>query len=205
MKQSLYKSLLWIFLLFSISSCSPVYKVAHDFQPPSTPKGLSCLRGCQAKLKQCNQQCGMQYQQCSVKANAQAKKNLPKLLREYPQKLEQWLNARDRYQRDLEWYEFRLEMAEVRRDQSISHCIKQGKKRKSCSSSYPHPLTNFSYSRPSFNTPRPKRPTLNGEASRIRKLSCNTNCGCQSSYRLCYASCGGVVKSKKICIKNCGN
>jgi len=205
MKKLLFTLLAWTSLSLFVSSCSPVYKIAHDYQPPVTKKGLSCLRGCQSQLNQCNQQCNVKLNQCSVKAKLQAKRKLPRLLQEYPQQLEQWLNAKEQYQNELDWYEFKLEMAEARRDRHVEHCIKQGKKRRTCRSSFGYYLTDFPYTRPSFSIPRPKKPTLNGEALKIRKRNCSHDCGCQSNYRLCYTSCGGIVKSKKVCIKNCGN
>lgn len=205
MTKLLLKLFSLVLLLLVVTSCSPVYKVAHDYKPPSTKRGLICLQGCQSQLKQCSQRCSVKYNNCSIKATSQAKKRLPKLLQAYPQKLEQWLNAKAQYQSELDWYEFRLDMARLRRDQHITHCVNEGKKKSKCTRTYGYYLTDFPYSRPSFSVPRPKKPTLEGEASKIRQLNCSTDCGCQSSYRLCYTSCGGVVNSKKVCIKNCGN
>lgn len=194
-----------VLLFFVISSCSPVYKIAHDYKPPSTKRGLVCLQGCQSQLNQCNQRCRVKYNNCSVRAMVEAKKRLPKLLQAYPQKLEQWLNAKEQYQSELDWYELRLDMARLRRDQHITHCVNDGKKRSKCVRAYGHYVTDFPYNRPSFSVRRPKKPTLESVASKIRTLNCSTDCGCQSNYRLCYTSCGGIVNAKKVCIKNCGN
>jgi hypothetical protein len=185
-------------LLFFLSSCS-VYKVAYDYQPPKTQRGLSCIQGCQTQLNQSRLRCSQQYQRCSKKAEIQAKKNLPVLLSNYPSQLESWLRERERYERDLDWYEFRLDMAEARRDRYLDHCENKGKKR--CQSRLGYPV--LPYSRPTFNLPRPNKPTLENETARLRKQNCSQNCGSQSNYRLCYTSCGGVVTSKKVCVKNC--
>lgn len=206
MKKLLLTLLTWVFLLFFVASCSPVYKIAHDYKPPVTKKGLSCLRGCQDPLNQCNQQCSVKFNQCSAKARSQAKKTLPTLKQEYTQQLEQWLNARERYQNKLDLYELKLKMAEARRDRQVDHCIKQGQKKWACTNRYGNYLSDFPYTRPSFSIRRPSKPTLNTAALGMRiRLNCSKNCGCQSSYRLCYTSCGGVVNSKKVCIKNCDN
>ena len=186
-----------------LSSCSPVYKVAHDYSPPTSIKGLACLSGCQSKLNQCNLQCGRQYTQCSAKAEQQAKRKMPSLLQAYPEKLETWLDAREDYRRDLDWYELQLDILESRRERHLHHCMKGGKKKHSCHSSFDKHNRHLSYDRPYFNLPRPIKPTLTVESNKIRKLTCTNKCGCDSNYRLCYTSCGGVVKSKKICIKNC--
>lgn len=190
-----------VFILSFLLSCSPRYKVVYDLTPPTSKRGLMCTKGCQPKLNQCNRQCGVQYSQCSVKAEQQARKRLPALLQTYPHDLENWLNARERYERDLDWYEFRIDMAEARYDRYLDRCMNRGKKRKSCRHSYSR--RHLPYERPSFNIPRPKKPTLTGEAAKIRKVNCSQNCGCQSNYRLCYSSCGGAVISKKLCVKNC--
>lgn len=195
--------LLFIFLSYLLSSCAPVYKVAHDYQPPASASGLSCIRGCQSQLNQCNNQCSVQFNQCSIKAEQQAKKLLPGLLQAYPQQLEIWLNARDQYQRDLSWYELRRDLAESRRERYLDHCLKEGKKEKSCRGSFGY-RHHFSRNRPTFNISRPQKPSLATESAKLRQLSCSKECACDSKYRLCYTSCGGVVKSRKICIKNCG-
>ena len=194
--------IIWIVLASSLLfSCSPTYKIAHDFTPPSTKQGLKCISGCQSKLNQCNLRCSNQYRQCSVRAEQQAKKELPAQLQAYPQELEIWLNERARYERELDWYEFRVDMAEARYDRYLDRCLAKGKKRHDCRDSFSY--RSLPYERPSFNLPRPKKPTLASLTNKIRKRSCSLNCGCQSNYRLCYTSCGGIVKSKKICVKNC--
>ncbi len=200
------KVILYLSFVFVLSSCGPVYKVAHDYKPPSSSRGLNCINGCQSKLTQCNRQCSVKFSQCSINAERQAKQLLPGLLQAYPNELERWLEAKEKYQRDLDWYEYRRDMAEARRDRYLSHCIDKGKKRSACVGSYGRLYDTFPYySRPTFNTPRPKKPTLAKEAAKLRKLNCDKTCGCESKYRLCYTSCGGVVKSKKICVKNCSN
>lgn len=198
----LLKTIFIFSLALSLSSCGSVYKIAHDYKPPKSKKGLVCLTGCQSQLKQCNHSCNQRYKQCAIKSEQKAKVLLPGLLVAYPRQLELWLNAREEYRRDLDWYEFRRDMAESRHDVDIEHC-KKNRKNKNCDRSYRTPFISFD--RPSFNMPRPVKPTLAREASSIRKASCNNNCGCNSNYRLCYTSCGGVVKSRKVCIKNCGN
>jgi len=188
-----------ITLLF-LSSCS-VYKVTHDFTPPKSKTGLGCLTKCQSQLKQCNTSCNQQYKQCGVKAGQTAKKRLPGLLAAYPRQLEAWLNAREEYRRELDWYEFRRDLAESRRDRYLDRCEKAGEKRRACFKAYRG--HSFAHSRPRFNQPRPIRSTLASEINLIRKESCTTDCACNSSYRSCYTSCGGEVKSKKVCVRNC--
>lgn len=193
-----------VFSSFCLSACSK-YKVAYDFTPPSSKRGLACLSGCQKQLNQCNKYCSSQYQQCSVKALQQAKANLPVLKEAFPRELEMWLNAKSRYERELDWYELQYSLATLRRDRYVDHCIGKGNKRKICHRIYRHDFHDpyLSLNRPYFDIPRPVKPTLALETSLIKKATCSTNCGCEKNHRLCYASCGGVVKSKKVCVKNC--
>jgi len=193
-----------LFIILSslfLSSCSPVYKIAYDLKPPTTAKGLTCIKGCQKQLQRCDQQCGLRFKQCSIKQEQQAKKLLPGLQHEYPQKMQAWQAARLRYERDLDWYEFRRDMAEARHERYIDSCISKDKKRSSCYSHYAY--DPFPYNRPNFDLPRPVRPTLASVSAKLRGLRCSQECGCKSKYRLCYTSCGGSVKSNKVCIKNC--
>lgn len=196
----------WLmFLSIFISSCSPVYKITHDLDPPKTVSGLSCIRGCQSQLNQCNKQCSKNYKQCSVKAEQQAKKELPAILQSYPKKLESWLNAKEQYMQDLDWYEFRLDMAEAKRERYLDRCSNKSRRKYHCTNSFSYSHNFLLHDKPTFTTPRPIKPTLTNVTSNIRNLSCSKSCACNSKYRLCYSSCGGIVKSNKICIKNCSH
>lgn len=193
-----------VLVYFLLGACSK-YEVAYDYTPPTSKRGLVCLSVCQTQLKQCNRRCSVQYQQCSIKALQEAKKNLPLLKEAYPFQLEVWLNARSKYERELDWYELQYSMATLRRDRYIDHCVGKGKKRKKCHHIYQHDFHDpyLSLNRPYFNTPRPIKPSLASETLRIKKATCSSNCGCDKNHRLCYASCGGTVTSKKVCVKNC--
>ena len=202
MLRILLKPLFVISVAGLLASCAPVYKIGHDLTPPTSKSGLACVSGCQSKLQQCNIDCDRQYRQCGVEAELKAKRTLPELLKEYPLKLEIWLNEQEAYRRELDLYEFRLDLAETHRDLYFASCLKTGKKRSVCSRSYiSHPFSGLD--RPTFYKPRPIKPTLESETNRIRKATCSNNCACDSRYRTCFSSCGGIVTSKKICIKNC--
>jgi hypothetical protein len=196
-----------LILLFSLllNSCGARYKIAYDYKPPATRAGMNCLSRCQQQLKQCNTGCRIQFRQCGAKAARQAKINLPGLQAAYPQQLEAWLNAKANYERELDRYEFYRFMESSRRDRYVTHCMKGGKKRGACNRIYLHDpyYSGFSYNRPRFTMPRPVKPTLASETQRLKKANCSNHCACDNRYRLCYTSCGGVVKSKKVCVKNC--
>ncbi len=192
-----------VFVALLLSSCGPVYKIGHDLTPPTSSSGLACVSGCQSKLQQCSVGCTRQFKQCGFESELKAKRLLPSLLNEYPQQLEIWLNEKEAYRRELDFYEFRRDLAESHRDLHFSRCENKGKKKRSCINSYRvHPFSDLD--RPYFNKVRPVKPTVEREAARIKKASCSNNCACDSHYRACFSSCGGVVKSKKICIRNCG-
>jgi len=202
-KSLITSSVIVLFAIF-LSSCGPVYKIGHDLTPPKTKTGLACVSGCQSKLQQCNVGCARQFKQCGYEAELKAKRQLSELLKEYPQQLEIWLIEREAYRRELDFYEYRRDLAESHRYQYFANCKKQAKKIGACRKSYGgHPYSDLD--RPYFNIPRPVKPTIERIAARIKKSTCSTNCACEPSYRTCFSSCGGIVKSKNICIKNCGN
>lgn len=203
MLKVILKQLFIILVAVFLSSCGPVYKIGHDLTPPTSTRGLACVSTCQSKLQQCNTGCARQFKQCGFEAELKAKRLLPELLKEYPQQLEVWLNEREAYRRDLDFYESRRDLAESHRDLYFANCKKSGKKKSSCANSYVgHRFSGLN--RPYFNKARPIKPTVEREAARIKKATCSNNCACDSHYRACFSSCGGVVKSKKICIRNCG-
>ncbi len=189
-------------LVLFLSSCGPVYTIGHDLTPPTTTSGLACVSGCQSKLQHCNVGCARQFKQCGYESELKAKRLLPSLLREYPQQLEIWLNQRDAYRRELDFYEFRADLAETHRELYFSSCKKAGTNISACEKNYSGHIYS-SLNRPYFNKARPIKPTVEREAAKIKKATCSNNCACDSNYRACFSSCGGVVKSKKICIRNC--
>lgn len=205
MRPRLFVFLGLIFLSsMGLSACSK-YKVAYDYNPPKTKQGIACISGCQKQLRQCNNQCNAQFKHCAIRSAQQARKRLPVLKEAYPLKLEIWLNARARYEREYDRYEFQRFMAISRRDRYVDRCMRKGKKSKACHRVYRHDYHDpyLSLSRPYFNTPRPISPTLANVTKRIQQKTCSNKCKCDNNYRLCYTSCGGAVKSKKVCVKNC--
>ena len=176
MLKSLMILITTVFVALLLSSCGPVYKIGHDLTPPKSASGLACVSGCQSKLQQCNVGCARQFKQCGYKAELKAKRLLPELLKEYPHQLEIWLNEKEAYQRELEFYEFRRDLAETHRELYYTNCKKSGKKRSLCAKSYiAHPYSDLD--RPYFNKARPVKPTLESETARIKKASCSSNCG----------------------------
>ena len=196
------KLLIVIFIIPLLSTCSS-YKIAYDYSPPKTKQGLICVQQSQSQLNQCNNSCYYQYQRCLKTSQNQAQKELPKLLKEYPLQLESWLNEKEQYRRDLDFYELRMELALSRRESYLNRCMKQGTKKSKCSSHPDYIHLMPSMSRPYFNKSRPVKPTLSSVTAHSRAQNCSQQCGCQANFRQSYASCGGVVKSKKVCIKNC--
>ncbi len=200
--QKPFHFLLYFFILALLTTCSS-YKIAYDLTPPKTKQGLVCVQQSQSQLNQCNNSCYYQYQRCLKTSQNQAQKELPSLLKEYPLKLETWLNQREQYRRDLDFYELRMHLAEARRETYLNNCMKQGMKKRKCTSRHAYISLLPSLSRPSFTISRPVKPTLASVTTRARAQNCSQRCGCQANFRLSYASCGGTVKSKKVCIKNC--
>ncbi|MEE9444803.1 MAG: hypothetical protein V3V19_03970 [Cocleimonas sp.] len=199
---NILQSLFLLMLLPLLSTCSS-YKIVYDYTPPKTKQGLSCIQNSQSQLNQCNNRCYYKYQSCLKKSQNEAQRALPHLLREYPSQLEVWLNAKEQHQRDLNWYELRMDLLEARRENYLNSCQKKGKKKSKCLNSHGYTSIGMHFDRPSFTMPRPVKPTVSSITARYRKESCSQDCGCQPNYRQSYASCGGVVKSRKVCIKNC--
>jgi len=202
MKSDYLKALLLLVYVPLLSTCS-TYKIAYDYTPPNTKQGLACIQNSHSLLSQCNNRCYHQYQNCLKRSQNEAQKALPVLLRDYPNQLEVWLNAKEQHRRELDWYEMRMDLAESRRENYLNACVSKGKKKSKCRQSHGYTSLMINLNRPDFAMSRPVKPTLTSVTARYRKESCSQKCGCQSNYRLSYAGCGGVVKSKKVCIKNC--
>lgn len=196
----------WWGLLFSVwllSGCAPQYETRYEFTPPSSTSGLTCLNRCEVQARTCNLQCHLQYNQCSVKAEEQAKVELPVKLREYDAQLATWEREKERYEADLRFYAMELRQRELQRDLYRLSCDRDGKTSNSCLH-YQRLMSGM----PVIYEPRrpnkmPEKPTLSSETARIRDLTCSNECQCDMQYRQCYTSCGGAVKPYQFCVENC--
>lgn len=198
------KNWYWLVLgVLLLTGCAPEYETRYELTPPASTGGLSCLNQCEGKSRMCNLQCTRQYDQCSVRAEQQARLELPERLREYDTKLADWKREMDRYETDQRFYEMELHQRQLQRELLHLTCNRDGQKAESCF----HQHSKYD-SLPSMNPPTspgasPAQPTLSGETARIRDLTCSKECKCDDQYRQCYSSCGGAVKPYQFCVKNC--
>ncbi|CAA6822000.1 MAG: Unknown protein [uncultured Thiotrichaceae bacterium] len=183
---------LLLFSLFALSACSPVYKVSYDYQPPSSPQGLQCLKQCDISRQQCDNTCRTAYKSCSITAEKEAKSLMPELMVSYNKAYDTWLFERRLYLWDLDRYRFN-------RLHYTDRCVQDGTTKSSCYSSF---YGRYGHE-PYFHDFEPRKPSYAKTLADIKAKRCDDDCGCEKSYRLCYSGCGGTVKTQKTCIKNC--
>ncbi|MFZ1341882.1 hypothetical protein [Thiothrix eikelboomii] len=193
-------------LVIGLAGCvSPQYQTAYRFTPPPAGAGKVCLTRCDASLAQCKNQCAAKTSQCLAKARSQAQSELPVLLGAWEREILVWEKAMDRYETELRFWEMEMRqrrlMYDLQRDlrpcrPGERHCTRYPRR--------PHFGYPGAWDRPESPGPAPKRPTLASETARIQAETCPNDCGCDASYRQCYASCGGNVQPYQVCSKNCG-
>lgn len=196
---------LMLLLVMSMVACvSPQYQTHYRFTPPPAGAGKVCLTRCDAALTQCKHQCAAKTSQCLAKARTQAQQELPILLAAWERDMLVWEKAMDRYETELRFWEMerrqRRLMYDLQRD--LQRC-RPGERNcvrfpRHYGSRYPD-----DWDRPESPGTAPKRPTLESETARIQAETCPNDCGCDTNYRQCYASCGGNVQPYQVCIKNC--
>ncbi len=171
-----------------ISGCSPKYKIATDYIPPTSADAPVCLQSCEAKLKTCQSECQAKFEPCKLKANAHAKKV-------YNQKMANYVKELENYADVVEDYEFRMEMRYMRYG---LYDYPFGPFYGVYDPFYIDPFPYYGH-----NTRKPRKPSLEAEELKAQAQMCNIDCGCSLSYDTCYKGCGGKIISKKICIENC--
>lgn len=201
----MFRYWLLVLVLFLAGCVSPQYQTHYRFTPPPAGAGKVCLTRCDATLAQCKHQCAAKTSQCLAKARVQAQHELPILLDAWEREMLVWEKAMDRYETELRFWEMEVRQRRLMHDlQRDLHRCRPGERH--CTR-YPR-HRGFGYAndwdRPESPGPTPKRPNLASETARIQAETCPNDCGCDASYRQCYASCGGNVQPYQVCIKNCG-
>lgn len=186
------RHILLLFSLLALSACSPVYEVSYDYKPPTSKQGLQCLTQCDVARKQCDNKCQTAYQSCALASEKEAKSLMPGLMAAYEDSYDTWLFERRLYLWDLDRYRFN-------RLHYTDRCVRGGTSKSSCYSSF---YGRYGYE-PYFHDFEPRRPSYARTLAEIKEKRCDKECGCEKSYRLCYTSCGGTVKTQKTCVKNC--
>lgn len=201
----MFRYWLLVLVLFLAGCVSPQYQTHYRFTPPPAGAGKVCLTRCDATLAQCKHQCAAKTSQCLAKARVQAQHELPILLDAWEREMLVWEKAMDRYETELRFWEMEVRQRRLMHDlQRDLHRCRPGERH--CTR-YPR-HRGFGYAndwdRPESPGPAPKRPNLASETARIQAETCPNDCGCDTSYHQCYASCGGNVQPYQVCIKNCG-
>lgn len=169
-----------IAILISLTSCaSPRYQTLYRYEPPTDATGRACLEKCENKLASCQSSCSITFQSCSKSIEPEAEAQYSEALKRYEMEL-------NRYRWELQRYEL---------NQSLNweyHSLAAG---------------HWHYSpwpRPYYFPPTPPRkPSRDDALARLRKLKCDSDCGCQPIYDACFLSCGGKKIPEVRCIANC--
>jgi len=179
------KKILLIPILFLFVACVPRYKIVKEYYPP---KESSSLDSCKLKEQSCQDRCKANFDRCKIKADKEAEKLYKQKMKEYVNELEVYANLVDRYNFDREFDYYDPFFYGSR------YCM--------VDPFFRRPL----WHEPMFYLPnRPVKPSLEQEKLKSESKMCQLDCGCHDLYDECFLSFGGVIKNKKICIKNCPN
>lgn len=195
-------SLLILILFFSLSACSPQYKLVYDYNPPEHEKGMQCInRQCIKNQNTCQLNCNSTYKGCLSNQEIAARENYPILLDTYYHEMELYESDLYLYHEKLNSYQLKKELVALKIDTALKYCNKRHIENKHCS--------DYHFNKKRLKKiPRPYRPTQPGKpllVSSIRAFQklCSKDCQCNNLFNLCYIGCGGQVDSRRLCTKNC--
>ena len=196
-------------LLLTVGGCAPVYELRDHYSAPLDPAGQQCIRGCQTQRSGCRLECDRAYSSCAREADLEAKDAYSRALEVYAAELETHGAEQALYDRDYQ--EYREQKAELDRahDRAKQRC--RQREPKACAEE--DRLDDerdrlrddyYGVGGPLRSEPdAPDKPSLSEETARVRALRCESECGCQASFKACYISCGGRVETLRYCLENC--
>ncbi len=181
----------YIFILLSalfFLGCSPKYKTVSEYVSPPTEEGKECLSECQKQYGSCKEICEANFEICKVKAAKVAKENYDKKMHEYVILLEQYVDQMRMYDLERDLYYF---------GGYYGYGYGYG------NFGYYNPYQMFwAYPSTLYRPLPPIKPSLNQEIKLAEKQMCQVDC-CTKTFDECYVRCGGVIKDKEVCVKNC--
>lgn len=183
------KYLALIIILFSVAACMP-QPPRYQLTAPTTLEGQQCAQRCDAASNLCTQQCNATQAACRLKAERQAKLELPARLELWDREIAAWERRVQRYEIELSFYEMRRQHWHIMRDLARPNCRRGDR---DCHPVRPRFRDDW-LDRPLSPGPAPKRPSLESETNRIQALTCPSDCACAAQFRQCFVTCGGGVK-----------
>ena len=194
-------SILALTILF-ISSCAPKYKIVHDYTPPTSTYGLSCLnKQCHKENSHCKHQCQTQFNNCLIKQEHDAAGDYNHILNEYHVKLEHYHNELEYYFQDKEHYRKNKKFLKHKQEHALEQCKNKNLSKEKCPS-YKRIKKKLNRLNKPYKPVKPHKPSLQQVIAEYQR-SCQSDCQCKQGFNQCYVGCGGQVNSRKICIDNC--
>lgn len=197
------------FLLLGLGGCGPVYELRDHYSPPLDPVGQECIRGCETQRNGCRLDCSRAYSSCAREADIEAKEAYSRALEVYAAEIETYGAEQALYDRDYQEYRDRKAELDQAHDRAKQRC--RQREPKACAEEdrlddQRDRLRDDYYGTggPLNQTPEaPDKPSLSEETARVRALRCESECGCQESFKACYIGCGGQVETLRYCLENC--
>jgi hypothetical protein len=185
-----------------ICSCAPKYKIVHDYTPPTSTYGLSCLnKQCHKQNLYCQNLCLEQYTHCQQLQEQNAIDDFNQILGEYYAKLELHQSKLDLYFQKQKIYLQDKKFLKRKQKHALEQCESKQLNKHNCPN-----YKKFKKKLKKLNKPykphKPFKPTLRQTIVDYQKF-CHNDCQCKENFNQCYVGCGGQVNSRKICIDNC--
>jgi hypothetical protein len=199
-------------LLLALGGCGPVYELRDHYSPPLDRAGQECIRGCETQRNGCRLDCDRAYSSCAREADTEAKEAYSRALEVYAAEIETYGAEQALY--DREYQEYRELKAEL--DDAYDRAKQRCRQREPKACGEEDRLDDqrdrlrkdyYGTGGPLNQKPeapdKPDKPSLSEETDRFRALRCDSECGCQESFKACYIGCGGQVETLRYCVENC--
>lgn len=188
----------------------------------------SCSAACRQEFRSCESACQSQYQVCAKEQETAAVKQLPIALVEYNQALSLFHDKLDVYHRQSVDYERASQRLEDRLHSAKHQCAADRQRYRSAyfekHQKYPAKVPDRDlsgcidadlYADRVAKLVAPDPPlepdpvTLTSLTQQLQTERCHMSCGCQptcgcdAQHESCFLGCGGELRQRRVCVKNC--
>ena len=182
--------------------CGPKYVVNKEYIAPKGDGSGACVTVCEQEKSDCTFTCNQQYETCMQSAGRRANIAYQKALNSYE-------IAYDEYKYEFRMYKKKISAYEHQRsflDKDYLFFKEQCEKNKEKYACKRESETwdSLIYLKRSIpHKPLPPRSPVFERILEQEQRSCQSECGCVSSFDSCYSRCGGKVLFYKECVEGC--
>lgn len=198
------RSIFIVALALGLFGCGPKYELVKQRQAPVGEAAANCMKECRIENSTCSSNCAAQSNICMDEQKIRATADWPHKLELFNVEMEAYHAQKSSYDQQktknqaeintltntFNTYKYKCKSAVFNRS---AYCAQAETARLQLLSAL-------------SDTPKePKKPKKLSLAQLTSEYqeSCSQECGCESTFDMCFQTCGGTVETKRVCVSGC--